>query len=147
MFPTLARRVGSIANRPMGPKLRSATRLPPTSTSAAPDIYVDPRYKPKKVWPPDFSLLSDKEKFRFEKRYKRRIKLATARPRWNRYVQLAQLGIITTVIIYAVLFMEWETKKQPFERIRKHFWGFFGASPPEHRHDRQRPVSTTDHRN
>lgn len=77
----------------MAPKLRSVTpRVPSTS----PDAYVvGSRYKPKKVWPPDFSLLSDKEKFRFEKRYKRRIKLATARPRWNRYVQLAQFGVVT----------------------------------------------------
>lgn len=104
MFLTVARRAGSISSRPIAPRLRSAARVPrtptstPASASAAPDgyAYVDSRYKPKKVWPPDFSLLSDKEKFRFEKRYKRRMKLATARPRWNRYVQLAQLGIVTS---------------------------------------------------
>ncbi|KAI1115468.1 hypothetical protein F5Y14DRAFT_450039 [Nemania sp. NC0429] len=138
MFSTVARRAGSLLSRSTAPKLRR-------SAAAAPDVYT--RYKLKKVWPPDFSRLSEKDKFRFEKRYKRRIKLATARPRWNRYVQLAQLGIITSVIIYSVLFMQWETERQPFEGLRRQFWGVFGASPPEQRHEPQQPVSTAAGRN
>lgn len=97
------------------------------------------RYKPKKIWPPDFSKLSQKEQFRFEKRYKRRVKLATARPRWDKYVRLVQLGAVTSesdlsmfglyrkssaddnfitgVLIYSVLFMEWNTENQPFQGV------------------------------
>lgn len=53
------------------------------------------RYKPRKIWPPDFSRLSQKEQFRFEKKYKRRVKLATARPRWDKFVRMAQLLSVT----------------------------------------------------
>ena len=48
-------------------------------------------YKAKKVWPPDFSKLSPGAQFRFEKRYKRRLKLAGRRPRWDKFIQVAQL--------------------------------------------------------
>lgn len=55
----------------------------------------DGRSKLKKVWPPDFSKLSEKEKFRFERRYKRRVKLASARPRWDKFMRLVQLVSVT----------------------------------------------------
>lgn len=85
MFPTLVLRM---AERPILTQLRSATK---THLAGA----YNGRYKPKKVWPPDFSKLSEKEQFRFERRYKRRVKLATARPRWDKYVRLAQLFSVT----------------------------------------------------
>jgi hypothetical protein len=112
------------------------TSPPPTT-----NIYLNSRYKPKKVWPPNFSKLSEKEQFRFERRYKRRVKLATARPRWDKYVKLAQLGSVTckspifvkvvgqrasvadslgsltVVLVYSVLFMDWNTDTQPFEGV------------------------------
>lgn len=47
-------------------------------------------YKAKKVWPPDFSKLSTQEQFRMEKRYKRRLILATKRPRWDRMLRMVQ---------------------------------------------------------
>ena len=84
MFSTLVRRT---AQGPIPPRLRNA------AAANLPGIYS--RYKPKKVWPPDFSKLSAKEQFRFERRYKRRVKLATARPRWDKYVRLAQLCSVT----------------------------------------------------
>lgn len=52
-------------------------------------------YRLKKVWPPNFSKLSPQEQLRFEKRYKRRVQLAAARPRWNKMVKLAQFFSIT----------------------------------------------------
>ena len=52
-------------------------------------------YKLKKVWPPDFSKLAPGEQLRFEKRYKRRLKLMGARPRWNKILKLTQLFTIT----------------------------------------------------
>ncbi|KAI0547417.1 hypothetical protein F4679DRAFT_586637 [Xylaria curta] len=129
MFPTLIRRLAT--GPPFAPKLRNAARAPP------PGIYS--RYKPKKVWPPDFSKLSGKEQFRFEKRYKRRVKLATARPRWDKFVRLAQLGSVTFVLVYTVLFMDWNTEKQPFEGIRSKFWGAMGTFSSERRYQRQQP--------
>lgn len=107
MFPTLIRRM---AGRPNPSIFRNATVTP------TPESYISP-YKPKKVWPPDFSRLSEKEQFRFERRYKRRLLLATARPRWDKYVRLAQLFSVTSVFIYSVLFMDWQTEKQPFQGV------------------------------
>ncbi|KAI0413994.1 hypothetical protein F5X98DRAFT_378269 [Xylaria grammica] len=133
MFPTLARRMAT--GPPVAPKLRNVMRTP------LPGISASLPYKPKKVWPPDFSKLSEKEQFRFERRYKRRVKLAAARPRWDRYVGLAQLASVTFVIVYAVLFMDWNTENQPFEPVRSRFWGAIGALSPEKRHERQRPIS------
>lgn len=84
MFSTLARRA---VQSPLPPRFRNP------NAANLPGIYS--RYKPKKVWPPDFSKLSAKEQFRFERRYKRRVKLATARPTWDKYVRLAQLCSVT----------------------------------------------------
>ncbi|KAI0449010.1 hypothetical protein F5B21DRAFT_76436 [Xylaria acuta] len=131
MFPTLIRRLAT--GPPVAPRLRNATRTAP------PGIYANSRYKPKKVWPPDFSKLSEKEQFRFERRYKRRVRLATARPRWDKFVRLAQLGSVTSVLVYTVLFMDWDTEKQPFEGIRSKFWGAIGVFSPKQRYERQRP--------
>lgn len=85
MFATVARRSAADS---FPSRLRSATRPPSTA------IYSS-RFRPKKIWPPDFSKLSAKEQFRFEKKYKRRVKLATARPRWDKYVKMAQLVTVT----------------------------------------------------
>ncbi|KAI1403336.1 hypothetical protein F4819DRAFT_484778 [Hypoxylon fuscum] len=125
-----------MAERPILTQLRSATK---THLAGA----YNGRYKPKKVWPPDFSKLSEKEQFRFERRYKRRVKLATARPRWDKYVRLAQLFSVTSVLIYSVLFMDWNTEKQPFQGIRDHFWGALGTFSPEQRHQRRDPDIAT----
>jgi len=57
------------------------------------DIYSNP-YRAKRLWPPDFSKLTPKHQFRLERRYKRRVKLKWARPRWTKAVKLAQLGSI-----------------------------------------------------
>ncbi|KAI6088757.1 hypothetical protein F4821DRAFT_81721 [Hypoxylon rubiginosum] len=135
MFPTLIRRM---AGRPNPSIFRNATVTP------TPESYISP-YKPKKVWPPDFSRLSEKEQFRFERRYKRRLLLATARPRWDKYVRLAQLFSVTSVFIYSVLFMDWQTEKQPFQGVRDKFWGALGAFSPQQRHERRNPdLTTTD---
>ncbi|KAI1368864.1 hypothetical protein F5Y08DRAFT_205929 [Xylaria arbuscula] len=146
MFPRLIRRLATSSSRsssssaspPIAPKFRN-------TTSTNPAVYAgSSRYRPKKVWPPDFSKLSRKEQFRFEKRYKRRVRLATARPRWDKFVRLAQLGSVTFVLVYSILFMDWNTEKQPFEGIRSRFWGAIDALSPEQRHVRQSPdIPTT----
>jgi hypothetical protein len=95
------------------------------------------QYKPKRQWPPDMSKLSPKHQFRLERKYRRRAALKYARPKFIKGVQLAQWGIIgcgysqinetriiglltrigTVVVIYAVLFMNWDTKDTPFDGV------------------------------
>lgn len=76
MLPTLARRLALTAIRAQLPQAVKATKL-------------------KKVWPPDFTQLSAQEQLRFEKRYKRRMRLATQRPLWDKSVRLLQLFSVT----------------------------------------------------
>ncbi|KAI2615074.1 hypothetical protein GGR54DRAFT_307880 [Hypoxylon sp. NC1633] len=107
----------------------------------------DNPYRPKKVWPPDFSKLSEKEQFRFERRYKRRLKLATARPRWDKMLRLGQLFSISFVLVYSLLFMDWNTEKQPFQWLRDKMWGAFEVFTPQQRHQRRDvdiPVTTNE---
>ena len=74
MFPTLVRRLAQTAARQ---HLNAAT--------------ADPVYKLKKVWPPDMKSMTAQQQLRFEKKYKRRLMYATARPRWDKFIRLAQL--------------------------------------------------------
>ncbi|KAK4111079.1 hypothetical protein N656DRAFT_780871 [Canariomyces notabilis] len=114
MFPTLVRR------------LAQATK--PQANSA-----VSGTVKLKKVWPPDLKSMSMQQQLRFEKKYKRRLKLATARPRWDKMVRLGQLFSITFVLGYMVLFMDWRDVPTPFDPIREKFYGFFGVFTEETR--------------
>lgn len=77
MFPTLVRRLAQVA------------KSQPSAGAA------NPAYKLKKVWPPDMQNMTPQQQLRFEKKYKRRLKLATARPRWDKFVRLAQLFTTT----------------------------------------------------
>ncbi|KAH6622672.1 hypothetical protein F5144DRAFT_581160 [Chaetomium tenue] len=77
MFPTLVRRLAQATK----PRLNAAVS--------------NPTYKLKKVWPPDIKNMTSQQQLRFEKKYKRRLKLATARPRWDKFVRLAQLCTMT----------------------------------------------------
>ncbi|KAI0884577.1 uncharacterized protein GGS22DRAFT_144272 [Annulohypoxylon maeteangense] len=129
MFPTLVRRTAEKATSSL---LRNTASTALKSASTGP-------YKLKKVWPPDFTKLSEKDQFRFERRYKRRLKLATVRPRWDKFIKLAQLFSMISVLIYTVLFMDWEQENNPFQGIRDRFWDFFGALTPEQRHQRRTP--------
>ncbi|KAI0203214.1 hypothetical protein F4808DRAFT_55636 [Astrocystis sublimbata] len=143
MFPTTIRRIAT-GGRPTLSKFRT-TPTPAKATAPLPGIYG--RYKPKKVWPPDFTKLSEKEQFKFEKRYKRRVILATARPRWDKNVKLAQLVSITAAVVYMVLFMDWKMENPPFEEVRHRFWSILAAFSPERRYESQRPglpVTTTN---
>ncbi|KAK4238807.1 hypothetical protein C8A03DRAFT_33131 [Achaetomium macrosporum] len=115
MLPTLVRRLAQAAK----PQL-SATASNPT-------------YKLKKVWPPDMKTMTAQQQLRLEKKYKRRLKLATARPRWDKFVRLAQLFTMTFVVSYMVLFMDWKDVPTPFEPAREKFWSFFGVFTEETR--------------
>ncbi|KAK4152611.1 hypothetical protein C8A00DRAFT_34701 [Chaetomidium leptoderma] len=117
MFPTLVRRLAQAAK----PQMNAL----PTNTISA--------YKLKKVWPPDMKTMTSQQQLRFEKKYKRRLKIATARPRWDKFVRLAQLCTMTFVLAYVVLFMDWKDVPTPFDPVREKFFGFFGVFTAESR--------------
>lgn len=76
MFPTLIRRLAQPAKEAA---VKSAQNFLPT----------------KKVWPPNFKELSHQQQLRFEKKYKRRVTMASRAPRWDKGVKYAQLATIT----------------------------------------------------
>ncbi|EPS33444.1 hypothetical protein PDE_08406 [Penicillium oxalicum 114-2] len=97
------------------------------------DEYYSP-YKPKRQWPPDMSKLSPKHQFRLERKYRRRAALKYARPKFIKTVTLAQWVVIGFVVVYAVLFMNWDTKDTPFDGIRDSVFSgvkaVFSSPPP-----------------
>ncbi|KAB8239376.1 uncharacterized protein BDW43DRAFT_2890 [Aspergillus alliaceus] len=138
-------------NRPFSqtcPTLSSPFRLSSNKNPAAkndhppsPDEYPNGEpmpyyspYKPKRQWPPDMSKLSPKHQFRLERKYRRRAALKFARPKWVRATKLVQWGVIGFVLVYAVLFMEWDDRGSPFDEFRRAFFagvkGAFSAPPP-----------------
>ncbi|CAN8104158.1 unnamed protein product [Discula destructiva] len=125
MFRTLARQAAQSAAKP----------APSRKTTSAYVQRMAQLYPPKKVWPPDFMRLSPQEQLRLEKKYKRRLQLATANPKWVKFTKLAQLFGIVFVLIYSVLFMDFKGE-QPFDNVRRHFWNALGmdyvpaAQPP-----------------
>ncbi|KAJ6149521.1 hypothetical protein N7471_000720 [Penicillium samsonianum] len=97
------------------------------------DVYYSP-YQPKRQWPPDMSKLSPKHQFRLERKYRRRAALKYARPKFMKAVTLGQWVVIGFVIVYAVLFMEWDTNDTAFHSIRESFFAglraIFSSAPP-----------------
>ncbi|CZT16664.1 uncharacterized protein RCC_02499 [Ramularia collo-cygni] len=75
-------------------------------------------YTCKRTWPPDFTQLSPKHKFRLERRYRRRAKLKWARPQWTKFVKLSTWASIAFVCVYGVLFLEIDQGRTPFDDIR-----------------------------
>ncbi|CAK7230360.1 hypothetical protein SCUCBS95973_007546 [Sporothrix curviconia] len=112
----------------------------PASDDLEPAGLPQQRFKNKKVWPPDFSRMTPQEQLRLEKRFKRRMALASARPRWVKFIKLVQLFSITFVVIYCVLFMEWEYGPQPFDGVRAWFWDALGQLKGGQRNALQKPA-------
>lgn len=73
--------------------LRTLVRRSAAAPKPPLTIYTNP-YRTKKIWPPDYKQLTPQEQLRFEKKYKRRVTLACARPRWDKAVKLTQLFTI-----------------------------------------------------
>lgn len=91
------------------------------------------RFRVKKKWPPTFRELTDKQQFRFERKFKRRIKAKSIKPVWNKWTKIAQWSIISFIVVYGVLFHDFRKDpmnprpgEQPFEGLRARMWGMFG---------------------
>ncbi|CAI4217194.1 unnamed protein product [Parascedosporium putredinis] len=105
----------------------AATERPPLT------IYTNP-YQTKKIWPPDYKQLSWQDQLKFEKKYKRRVILASRRPKWDKGVKLAQLATTVGVLSWLFFFAELEfhgKRYVPNEEIKKGvgtLWGIFDES-------------------
>ncbi|KAH7561836.1 hypothetical protein J3E72DRAFT_30604 [Bipolaris maydis] len=92
------------------------------------------KYHVKKKWPPNLRALTEKQQFRFERKFKRRIKLKSERPLWNKWIKVAQWSLISFIVVYGVLFHDFRKDpmnprpgEQPFEGLRKRMWGLLGG--------------------
>ena len=75
----------------VGDRPLNANELSPSrSARMIPTARLFEMYKARRPWPPDFALLSQRDKFRLERRYRRRAKLKWARPRLQKTVAIAQ---------------------------------------------------------
>ena len=92
------------------------------------------RFRVKKKWPPNLRELTEKQQFRFERKFKRRIKAKSIRPMWNKWTKIVQWSIIGFIVVYGVLFHDFRKDpmnprpgEQPFEGLRQKMWGFWGT--------------------
>jgi hypothetical protein len=101
----------------------------PTNT-LPPFDFARNRYPMRKKWPPNFLQLTEKQQFRFERKFKRRVKDKAVRPEWNNRVKIVTWSIISFVLVYGVLFHDFAKDpmnprpgEQPFMGIRGWMWG------------------------
>ncbi|CAG7565618.1 unnamed protein product [Fusarium equiseti] len=126
MFSTLVRRMASSSKD-------SLLKKAPLTVATNP-------YKARKVWPPNFKQLTVQQQLRFEKKYKRRIILASQAPRWVKAVKTAQLLTIIAALVWLFFYSEfewWGQKYKPSEEIRKKTQYLFGTVDPEKRYERR----------
>ncbi|KAJ4255594.1 hypothetical protein NW762_009591 [Fusarium torreyae] len=126
MFPTLFRRMAASSKEPI--------------LKRAPLTVANNPYKARKVWPPNFKQLTVQQQLRFEKKYKRRIILASRAPRWVKAVKTAQLLTIIAALIWIFFYSEfewWGQKYKPSEEIRRKTQYLFGVIDPEKRYERR----------
>ncbi|KAF2016897.1 hypothetical protein BU24DRAFT_419944 [Aaosphaeria arxii CBS 175.79] len=83
------------------------------------------RYPAIKKWPPNLRELTEKQQFRFERKFKRRLRLKSIKPTWNKWVKIVQWSLIGGVTVYAVFFYDFRKDpmnprpgEQPFDWLR-----------------------------
>ncbi|KAK5712684.1 hypothetical protein LTR15_011676 [Elasticomyces elasticus] len=81
-------------------------KAPQTPSITLPFTALNNPYTARHAWPPNFTLLSERHKFRLERRYRRRTQLKWARPQWKKFVTLAQWASILWVCGYGVLYLD-----------------------------------------
>jgi hypothetical protein len=110
-------------NRLLG---RNKNTLPPFN-------FARNRYPAKKKWPPNLQKLTDKQNYRFERKFKRRVTLKSLRPQWNRWIKIVQWSTISFIVVYGVLFHDFAQDpmnprpgQQPFAGLRSRMWDIIG---------------------
>lgn len=115
---------GAFINRLLG---RKQNTLPPFD-------FARNRFLRRKQWPPNFTTLTEKQQFRFERKFKRRIKMKAVSETWNRRVTIVIWSLISFVVVYGVLFHDFAKDpmnprpgEQPFVRLRGWMWNKLGS--------------------
>jgi hypothetical protein len=92
------------------------------------------RFPMRKKWPPSFREMTERQQFRFERKFKRRIKMKASRPMWNKWVGVVQWSLISFIIVYGVLFHDFAKDpmnprqgEQPFKTLREAMWRKLGG--------------------
>ncbi|KAH7399191.1 hypothetical protein DE146DRAFT_526041 [Phaeosphaeria sp. MPI-PUGE-AT-0046c] len=90
-------------------------------------------FRTRKIWPPNFRELTEKQQFRFERKFKRRIKMKGQRGDWNRNVGIVMWSLISFILVYGVLFHDFANDpmnprpgEQPFVTLRTWMWDKLG---------------------
>lgn len=98
-------------------------------------------YAARKMWPPNFKDLNHAQQLRFEKKYKRRIEMASQSPKWQKGVKLAQLATIAAALVWLFFYSEfewWGQHYKPSEEMRRHAANLFGVIDPDKRYERRK---------
>ncbi|KAH7090799.1 hypothetical protein FB567DRAFT_590173 [Paraphoma chrysanthemicola] len=92
------------------------------------------RFRAQRKWPPNLRELTERQQFRFERKFKRRIRLKALRPKWNKWVKVTQWSIISFIVVYGVLFHDFAKDpmnprpgEQPFKGVREKMWSMLGS--------------------
>jgi hypothetical protein len=92
------------------------------------------RFPMRKKWPPAFRNMTEKQQFRFERKFKRRIRDKAVRPEWNNKVKIFTWSLCTFIAVYGVLFHDFANDpmnprpgEQPFKTLRDGMWRTLGA--------------------
>jgi hypothetical protein len=77
--------------------------------------------------------MTEKQQFRFERKFKRRIRDKAIRPEWNRKVKVFTWSVISFIVVYSVLFHDFRYDpmnprqgEQPFKSLREAMWRNLG---------------------
>lgn len=110
-------------NRLLG---RKQSQLPPFDFSRN-------RFPAKKQWPPNLRELTEKQQFYFERKFKRRTRLKSIKPTWNKWTKIVQWSMISFIIVHGVFFYDFAEDpmnptpgKQPFQGLRDKMWAILG---------------------
>ena len=92
------------------------------------------RFRAKKAWPPQLLELTEKQQFRFERKFKRRLRLKSIKPQWQKWTKIVQWSMISFVLVYGVFFYDFSKDpmnprpgEQPFKGLRAWMRGLYSG--------------------
>ncbi|KAF2655945.1 hypothetical protein K491DRAFT_576072, partial [Lophiostoma macrostomum CBS 122681] len=69
------------------------------------------RYRAQTQWPPVLRNLPHRQQFRFERKFKRRLRMKAVDEVWNRWVGVGMWSIIGFIVVYSVFFHDFRKDK------------------------------------